>query len=214
MDETSTFEREDDLHDAIARELYPEHKERAIGEFTKERLRAYYKGNPRVMRPAVDAIQEGKRLAENGHHSAALVFFVTAIELLLKATVLKPVVHGLVHNTALADIIVEQALGQTGFDRYTKLLSKLYVELAAIDINAITRPASNKKLLTECETLQRERNKIIHQGATCAPDLAQEGLHVAVAVYEQIVRHMLHALGLTVIEEGTIVLAQFRAKPA
>ena len=67
------------------------------------------------MRPAVDALQEGKRLNEAKHYAAAVVFFVTAIELLLKATVLKPVVHGLIHNEGLANILVQHTLGQAGF---------------------------------------------------------------------------------------------------
>lgn len=96
----------DEMYDQIGRELYPDHKAQAIGEFTSERLRSFYVANPGVMQPAVDAIQEGKRLTQNGHHSAALVFFVSAIEILLKATLLKPVVHGLVHSEGLANAIV------------------------------------------------------------------------------------------------------------
>ena len=193
----------DEFYDSIDRELYPEHKTQAIGEFTAERLRSFYVANPCVMRPAVDAIQEGKRLNKAGHYSAALVFFVTAIEVLLKATVLKPVVHGLVHSAALADVIVEQALGQSGFVRYTKLLSKLYTEFAVLDINLITREGAEQNLLTECTTLQGVRNKIIHQGASCASEQAALGLEVADAVCQRIVFPVLEALGLSVVEQGT-----------
>jgi hypothetical protein len=117
------------------------------------------------MRPAVDAIQEGKRLSQAGYHAASLVFFVTAVELLLKATVLKPVVYGLVHNETLADVIVGQTFGQSGFDRYTKLLSRLYAEFANLDISSVVRPGEKQSLLAECTVLQTVRNKIIHQGA-------------------------------------------------
>lgn len=194
----------DEMYDQIGRELYPEHKAQAIGEFTAERLRSFYVANPGVMRPAVDAIQEGKRLAENGHSSAAVVFFVTAIEILLKATLLKPVVHGLVHSEGLANIIVEQALGQPGFDRYSNLLSQLFSELAGMDIRAITRKDTNERLLTECTTLQKLRNQIIHQGANCEPSQADHAKKVAVAVYELVVHPMLAYLGLVVIEHGEI----------
>ncbi len=202
-------EARDEFYEAIARELYPEHKAQAIGEFTSERLRSFYVVNPRVMRPAVDAIQEGKGLNAAGHSSAALVFFVTAIELLLKATVLKPVVHGLVHSEPLAEVIVEQALGQSGFDRYTKLLSRLYAEFAGLDIDSITRPGVNQNLLTECSALQGLRNRIIHQGATCTPEQAAHGLEVAVAVYEHVVVPLISALGLTVVERGAIEPRRF-----
>jgi hypothetical protein len=165
----------DEMYDQIGRELYPEHKAQAIDEFTAERLRSFYVDNPRVMCPAVDAIQEGQRLAQNAHNAAAVVFFVTAIEILLKATLLKPVVHGLVHSEGLADIIVDQALGQPGFDRYSKLLTQLFTELAGMDIQAIKRNETNERLLEECKALQKLRNQIIHQGATCDPERASMG---------------------------------------
>ena len=199
----------DEFYESIDRELYSEHKTQAIGEFTADRLRSFYVANPRVMRPAVEAMQEGNRLNEAGHYAAALVFFVTAIEVLLKATVLKPVVHGLVHSAALADVIVEQALGQAGFDRYRKLLSKLYAEFAMLDINSITRAGAKQNLLTECTTLQGVRNKIIHQGASCAREQAALGLEVADAVCQRIVFPVLEALGLSVVKGGTIEPKEF-----
>lgn len=79
----------DEFIEEIGRELYPDHKIQAIEEFTADRLRSFYVAHPDVMRPAVDSLQEGKALRALGKHSAALVFFVTAIELLLKATLLK-----------------------------------------------------------------------------------------------------------------------------
>jgi hypothetical protein len=194
----------DEMYDQICRELYPEHKAQAIGEFTAERLRSFYVANPRVMCPAVDAIQEGQRLAQTEHNAAAVVFFVTAIEILLKATLLKPVVHGLVHSEGLANIIVEQALGQAGFDRYSKLLAQLFTELAGIDIQAIRRQEANENLLAECAALQKLRNQIIHQGATCDPDRASHGLAVSAAVYDLVVQPMLLKLGLHAIEHGEI----------
>jgi hypothetical protein len=194
----------DAMYEEISRQIYPEHKAQAIDEFTSERLRSFYVANPNVMRPAVQAIQEGKRLAKNGHHSAAIVFFVTAIEILLKATLLKPVVHGLVHSEGLANTIVELALGQTGFDRYTKLLAQLFSELAGIEIHGVTRNESDKNLLSECTALQTLRNSIIHRGASCPSDKAAHAVSVAVAVYELIVQPMLAKLGLHVVEQGEI----------
>ena len=198
-------EARDAMYDEISRELYPEHKVQAITEFTTERLQSYYSANPRVMRPAVGAIQEGRRLQSNNHSAAAVVFFVTAIELLLKATLLKPVVHGLVHSEGLAEIIVRQALGQPGFDRYSKLLAKLFNELVGIDINAVARKDTSEALLIECTSQQTLRNKIIHQGATATVQQAELARLVAVAVYELVVHPMLAHLGLQVIEQGEIV---------
>jgi len=194
----------DAMFDEIARDLYPEHKAQAIVEFTTERLQSYYIANPGVMRPAVDAIKEGRKLQANGHSAAAVVFFVTAIELLLKATLLKPVVHGLVHSEGLAEIIVQLALGQPGFDRYTKLLAKLFNELVGIDITTVSRPSVTEFLLKECAGQQSLRNKIIHQGASATADQADNARSVAVAVYELVVKPMLTQVGLEAGEHGEI----------
>lgn len=199
----------EEMYEQIGRELYPDHKAQAIIEFTAERLQSFYTANPRVMRPAVDALQEGIQLKDGKHYAAAVVFFVTAIELLLKATVLKPVVHGLIHNEGLANILVQHALGQAGFDRYENLLAQLYSELAGMELNLIIRIGSTKKLLSECAQLQKLRNQIIHQGATCDLVQAQLGLEISTAVYQQIVSPMLFKLGLSVIEKGEIVPREF-----
>jgi hypothetical protein len=195
----------DEMYDEIARELYPSHKEQAIGEFTAERLQSYYVANPKVMRPAVDAIQEGRKLQANGHYGAAVVYFVTAIELLLKATLLRPVVHGLVHSEGLAEVIVQQALAQPGFDRYSKLLAGLYVQITGKELSAVKRDDAKDALITECTAQQALRNRIIHQGAIANAEDAELARLIVVAVYELVVRQVLWHLRLSVVERGEII---------
>ena len=110
----------EEFYDKMSEELYQEHKDQAINEFTEEQLQSFYLENQNLMRPAVDAIQEGKKLQEDQYFSAALVFFVSAIEILLKTTLLKPVIYGLIHNEVLAEVIAENFLKQSGLDRYKK----------------------------------------------------------------------------------------------
>ncbi|MCE5212374.1 MAG: hypothetical protein LLG40_12560 [Deltaproteobacteria bacterium] len=196
----------DEFYSRISEELYPEHKEQAISEFTEDRLCSFYVKSPLVMRPAVDSLQQGKQLLSLGQEAPALVFFVSAIELLLKATLLKPVVYGLVHHEALAEIIVSHTFGQAGFERYEGLLSELFLTLAKISIKDIKREGSEERLLGECKKLQKIRNSIIHKGEKCTKEDAQLAMDVTVATYELIVRPMLNSLGLTVIERGEIKL--------
>ena len=195
----------DDFYEQISRELYPDHKQQAIEEFTADRLRSYYVKSPGVMRPAVDAVQEAKALLAVGRHSPALVFSASAIELLLKATLLRPVVYGLVHNDALAEIIVQRVIGrQTDIERYEGLLAGLFHTLAKIDLRAICRDGVALPLLQEAKQFQSLRDKILHQGTHCSPQDAETAFSVAVAVYDKIVAPMLFALGLKVEEKGVI----------
>ena len=197
----------DEFYDQISKELYPVHKEQAIEEFTQEKLKSYYLKNPAVMRPAVEAIQEGNWQLEQKRYSPALVFYVTAIELLLKATLLRPVLYGLIQNEGLAEIMIKHILGQTGVERYENLLAQLFDNLADIDVKQISREGIKTKLFVECRELQKVRNNIIHQGPSCTDKDAERGKLVSVAVFEEIVRPMLYSLGLTVIEKGRIIEA-------
>lgn len=194
----------DEMYERIGDELYPEHREQALSEFTAERLQSFYLANPMVMRPAVDAFQEMRKLKDEGHPAAALVFASSAIELFLKATVLHPVVHGLVHTPALAEIIVQVAVSQTGFDRYRSLLARLFAELAEVDLLKVAREGANVALIDECQKVQKLRNDIIHKGTKCQVEDANHAAVVAGAVFQQIVVPMLGALGLTVVEKGRI----------
>src|SRR5712692_1013915 len=137
----------DQFFEELEKELYPQHKEQAIEEFTRERLQSFYAKNPDVAANAVRSYKEAKSLLDHGHASASFVFSVSTIEQFLKIALLKPVVYGLAHHEPLADLVVDLTIGQNGFDRYNKLLSKLFESLAGIDIANVTRQGSPKKLL-------------------------------------------------------------------
>ena len=190
--------------EAAKDEFIEEISNQAIREFSNDLLRSFYEKNPHIMRPAVEALQEGKELYKNKHYSASLVFFMISIELLLKVTVLKPVVYGLVHNEAFADIIVKKVLTQTGFNCYENLLETIISTFTNLELKKISRDGSSVALFKECTSLQKIRNNIIHQGKVCTEDDAEKARKVAVAVYEMIVLPMIGALNLQVVEKGEI----------
>jgi len=195
----------DEMYDIISQELYPDHKQQAIEEFSSDRLRSYYVKNPHVMRPAIEAAHEAKALIAAGRHSPALVFSASAIELLLKATLLRPVVYGLVHNEALAEIIVQQVVGrQTDIDRYKVLLAGLFHNLAGIELMAIRRDGAKAPLLQEAKQYQTLRDKILHQGVHCSQKDSETAYSVTITIIIKVVSPMLSALGLKIIEQGSI----------
>lgn len=198
----------DEFYEQISRELYPDHKQQAIEEFTAERLRSFYITHPSVMRPAVEAVQEAKALLAAERFSPALVFSASAFELLLKATLLRPVVYGLVHHDALAELLVQRVVGrQTDIGRYEGLLAKLFEELAGINLRAICREGVTTPLLKEAAELQGLRDRILHQGTHCSHEEAERAFHVALSIYEEIVVPMIGALRLRVGEKGVIAPA-------
>lgn len=195
----------DQFYEQIDRELYPRHKEQAIEEFTTDRLQSFYIKNPEVASHAVRFQIEAKSLLDDGHVSASFVFAVSAIEQFLRAVLLKPVVYGLVHHEALAEMIVELTMGQTGFMRYKKLLARIFENLAGINLEDVKRPGSAKKLLDEASGLQKVRNDIIHKGIQVEKSDAKMALDITAAVYLQIVVEMLGTVGLRIEQGGKIV---------
>ena len=194
----------DEIWDQMSRELYPDHKERAIDEFTTERLQSFYLKNPDILVPGIRMYAEAREL-EDSYPSASFVFATSAIELFLKASLLKPVVYGLVHNESLAEIIVKTALSHTGFERYNKLLSGLFSELLRIDINKVKSVGSNNFLLKEASEVQDKRNKIIHQGTMVSNDDAKFAIGVAYGVLHHIINPMLLGIGLWMDKNGTVL---------
>ena len=197
-----------EFYEQISKELYPEHKQQAIEEFAAERLRSFYIQHPNVVRPAVDAVQEAKTLLAMERFAPALVFSASAFELLLKATLLRPVVYGLVHHEALAELLVQRVVGrQTDIGRYEGLLARLFEELAAINLTSICREGVTTPLMKEAKELQGLRDRILHQGAPCSREEAERAFSVAVGIFEKIVVPMVGALKLRVGEKGVIEAA-------
>lgn len=199
-----------DEHDAATDEFYEQIRQQVIEEFTVERLQSFYHKQPDVMRPAVNAIQEAKALLAAQRFAPALVFSASAFELLLKSTLLRPVVYGLVHNDAMAEILVNKVLGrQTDIDRFKDLLAGLFKTLAHIDLDSICRPGSAQPLMKEAKDFQTKRDRILHAGVVCTSVEAESAYAIALAIYEQIVTPMIAALHLSIGDSGTIGPAVF-----
>lgn len=195
----------DDAYESMSRELYPDHKKQAIAEFTRERLCSYYQTHPEVLAPAARMFNESKVLLAKGHSAAALIFAASATELFLKAVLLRPVVYGLVHSEVLAELVVDAALSQTGFKRYVKLLEKLFLELAGIEIKTLIRKPDSKPLLEEAFDLHDLRNAVAHRGEKITQNQAEDAVDIATNIFIQVVAEVLTNLGITVKKGGIVV---------
>lgn len=195
----------DDAYDRMSQELYPEHKERAIIDFTYARLRSFYVKNPDVLVPAGRNFKLAKALLDLDQPAAALVFAASAAELFLKGALLRPVVYGLVHSEALAELVVDAALAQTGFKRYQKLLAGLFETVAHLDIESLARTEGVLPLVEEASRLQDVRNGVVHRGDDVSQAQAEIALAVAGAIFDQVLGTVLWELGLSVGKGGRLV---------
>lgn len=189
--------------ESMSKELYSEHKEQAIAEYSEELLQSFYLKNPQVVLVGVRRCKEASELI-SASPAASCVFSSSAIELFLKNALLKPVVYGLVHNESLAEIVMESALSQNSLDRYKKLMAKLLQELPGIDIATFARPRVATPLFTEVSNVQNMRNAIIHKGESIDEAGARHAHAVALAVFS-VVERVLSSIGLKLNEHENIV---------
>ena len=195
----------DEAYEHLSEKLYPEHKAQAILEFTYERLRSYYLQHKDLLVPAARTYKLAESLLQAKQSTAALAFSASAVELFLKACLLRPVVAGLVHSESVADLVVESALSQIGFRRYEKLLAGLFKELTRLEIGQIKRPGAAKPLLEEASALQDRRNSVMHRGADITESEATEAFSVATAVFNEVLAIVLNELGLSIKKGGELV---------
>lgn len=195
----------DDMYDRLSDELYPAHKQQAIAEFTRARLRSYYLTHMDVLLPAGKTYKRAQILLDGGHAEASLVFSIVAVELFLKECLLRPVISGLIHSDAIADLVVDAALAQTGSKRYEQLLSGLFRELTGQELTAIQRAGAQHPVLKECSTRQVRRNVVVHRGESIEMKEAAHAHDVAKAVFEEVLLPVLAELDLSFRPGGVLV---------
>lgn len=195
----------DEAYERMSEELYPEHKAQAIIDFSYERLRSFYVKNPELLVPAVRNFKIAKSLLAAEQAAPAVVFAASATELFLKAALLRPVVYGLVHSEAVAELVVKEALSQTGFVRYKKLLAGVFKEIARLDVETLTRDDKREPLLEEASAFQRLRNDIVHSGRDASREEAVDAVAIAAAVFDKILSIVILELGLSIQKGGVLV---------
>ena len=184
-------------------ELYKQHSEEAIREFTAERLKSYYIAHPSLATPALDALRyAGSLLAP--HPKAALVFAVTANELAVKSVLLKPIVFGLVHIEGLAGFITDLSTQHTGMERFQTLLTEILARFGGVDLKTYRRGNSATTLWKEMDEAQRFRNALIHRNEAVPDSAAGLAFSVASTLLQQIFPLVLAKLDLHLHDPGVV----------
>ena len=183
------------MQEQALEDLYEEFKEQAIEEFTSERLRSYYLANPLLAKPALDSLAEARNLI-TVNPTASLIFSNIAIEVGLKATLLKPIVYGLVHTDSIADLIADLTVSRTGKDRYRTLLFRILKVHGKVDLADYKRRKSNRTLWEEIAPVQKLRNAVLHRAEKVSRSDADLSLCVGSDILEHIFPSVLKAMDL------------------
>jgi len=183
--------------------FYEEHFEQAVEEFTTELLQSYYREHRDVVQPALQALREANT-QRTSSPTASFLFAAIALEVGVKEALLRPVVHGLIHNDAAAELVTTLVIRQHRFDGFQGNLLTLLSEYGGVDLTAYQRPGSTKALWEEIKTVQKTRNLIVHRGHRVGSPETDQALGVASCVLEIILPKVLDALGLCLRADDNI----------
>lgn len=190
--------------------LYEEHRGQAIEEFTAELLQSYYRSNGHLAKPAFDALIEARNLMKTSI-TAAFVFSAIAMEVGIKETLLKPVVHGLVHAGSVASLVTDLVMSHRSMDRYKDLLLQILREHGGVDLLSYKRPGSAKNMWDEIKTVQIKRNHVVHVGQVATQGDTSLALSVATTVLETLFPSVVTRMGLH-LHDGYRICADWKCQ--
>jgi hypothetical protein len=139
------------------------------------------------------------------HPRAAILFAATAIELTVKTVLLRPIVHGLVHDESVAELVTELVTQHTrGIKTFKESLSAILKRLGGIDFKTFRRNGSSVSLYEEMKQIEKVRNAIAHRGEITFDSLALLAPLVANTLLDELFPKLLQQLGLHLHDPVTI----------
>jgi hypothetical protein len=133
------------------------------------------------------------------------------MEVGLKSTLLRPIVHGLVHTESVAALITDLVVSHSGMDRYRKLLLQILQEHGGVDLENLIRSGSNKTLWEEIRAVQKIRNGVMHRAETASEAEAELALGVAAEILESVFPAILKHIGLH-LHEGYRICSDWKCQ--
>jgi len=193
----------EDHAEELCQRFYEKNYDDAVKEFTSELLRSYFIVHPDLAGPAREMLAYAQRLMPS-FPTAALVFAVTATELVVKTVLLRPIIFGLVHTEDLGSFITDLAVKQTGMDRFRTLLTKILARFGGVDLKTFKRVGSTKTLWEEMGEIQAARNAVVHQGVMADGSKAILAISVAATLLNDIFPIIVANLGLHLHDSMTV----------
>lgn len=195
-----------ELYEEFARDVLSGNtnlSEKIIEQFTSERLQSFYRAHRAIAERARYALEEARAL-KTLHPDAALVFAVIAIEVGLKTTLLKPILHGLV-NIDSAAVLITSLIPDQHNDHFKKMLLGILNEVGGVDLSVYKRPGRQQTLWEEIGSARKRRNDVIHRADQVSRPEAEHAIEVAAAVLEELFPKVISALGLKTDERLRIL---------
>src|SRR5260370_660761 len=179
----------DSLHEQVIGDpqvrnrFYEELNDEIVKDFTDNRLRSFFEEVPKAAEPAAAALSDGRRFFKSREYTAAFVSASIAADVGLTSTLLRPIVHGLVHAEGAASLIARLAIKHSD-ENLVKIMLDLLAEHGAVDPRTHKRAGSKRSLWEEMKEVKTKRNRVIHQAERASSEEAELALAVAEAILE------------------------------
>ncbi len=196
------FEQMQMEEEAQAQEEYEKELiETAIKEFPEENVRSYLGKNGDAIEERVNkCLSEADELLKNNHPGLALVVTVTAIEIIFKYFILRPLFEGTVLTDKLAGILIPRLLpGQAG--RCCELLP-VVAGSWGIPLTDIKLSNDNSLWDTVKSKVLPERNAVVHMAEEVTGESTLLAIECANILMKVVVAKMAKKFGLSWHESG------------
>jgi len=198
-----------ELYNRFGPEWADEHRaelnDQAIQAFKSERLQSYYLAHPDIARAPLTMMVKMEALL-SVDRPAALVFAVSAIEITIKHVLVKPILSGLVHDEAVADLLMDLVPRDVRSKPFRQITFGTLKKVVGVDLVDYRRKGATKTLWEEYTQLLEERNRFIHSGALPSSETLAIFDLVAIEFLKTLFPKTLETLGLHVT--GTLLIAE------
>jgi hypothetical protein len=153
-------------------------------------------------------IRQARDLEQAKHYGPASVLAFTAIELIIRFLLIRPLIQGAFLSDQWADILTNRIVdGRTAEDR--KLLPAVLRQWS-VDIYKVPLKNGSNVWDTIVNKIRRKRNKIVHEGAGAIEGEAVASIECAEVLLAEVVRPIAKSLGFTI--EATGKWSEIRGK--
>jgi len=172
-----------------------------LKQISVEGVRTYLGENGDAVDARVsDALAQAKYAIQQGYPRYAVVGAVTAVELIIRYLLVRPLVHGAFLSDDWAQLLSRHiANGKTSQER--DILPRM-LEIYEINIKDLKLSDGSKLWKTLVETVIRKRNSIVHEGETATASEAKIAIECATILRERVVLPIAAKMGFALETTG------------
>ncbi|NGZ18792.1 hypothetical protein G6Z94_15835 [Vibrio aestuarianus] len=166
--------------------------------YTKDRIKEYYAEYP-YCGENLGHLVHGTVDVRNVNDMATVVLAVSALEVLIKEVILRPVISCLVNDKMISKFMCDAVIKQSGLDRFNRFVFWVFDSLFEVTDNVcdFKREGAKLTIWQERSYIQKVRNEVVHKGTACSKSDAELAMAL-LNEFELLYRNVLLCLGLTI----------------